>query len=171
MFESVSLSKISGLSCPGQMAVMFVHVDKQKMHTHKHSPTHTHHEGLSVDHLVSEGLHCKLTQAVTNPFWVVTASLFLFFLIISILFSFIPRLFSVVLEMITKDHDHGGQSGGKPGGFDVKALRAFRVLRPLRLVSGVPSELMQKSPSSLKQMLMFLREVTCPLFQFNEYGN
>ncbi|XP_033367687.1 voltage-dependent L-type calcium channel subunit alpha-1F-like [Parus major] len=29
---------------------------------------------------------------------------------------------------------------GKPGGFDVKALRAFRVLRPLRLVSGVPSE-------------------------------
>ena len=25
--------------------------------------------------------------------------------------------------------------------FDVKALRAFRVLRPLRLVSGVPSEL------------------------------
>lgn len=32
----------------------------------------------------------------------------------------------------------GGTSGGK-GGFDVKALRAFRVLRPLRLVSGVPS--------------------------------
>ncbi|XP_048877532.1 voltage-dependent L-type calcium channel subunit alpha-1D-like isoform X2 [Brienomyrus brachyistius] len=29
-------------------------------------------------------------------------------------------------------------AGGK-GGFDVKALRAFRVLRPLRLVSGVPS--------------------------------
>ena len=25
-------------------------------------------------------------------------------------------------------------------GFDVKALRAFRVLRPLRLISGVPSE-------------------------------
>lgn len=33
-------------------------------------------------------------------------------------------------------HGHGG----KPGGFDVKALRAFRVLRPLRLVSGVPSK-------------------------------
>ena len=30
-------------------------------------------------------------------------------------------------------------------GFDVKALRAFRVLRPLRLVSGVPS----KDPSLL----------------------
>lgn len=27
-----------------------------------------------------------------------------------------------------------------PDGFDVKALRAFRVLRPLRLVSGVPSK-------------------------------
>lgn len=27
-----------------------------------------------------------------------------------------------------------------PEGFDVKALRAFRVLRPLRLVSGVPSK-------------------------------
>lgn len=26
-------------------------------------------------------------------------------------------------------------------GLDVKALRAFRVLRPLRLVSGVPSNL------------------------------
>lgn len=47
--------------------------------------------------------------------------------------------------MITKDADSGGQSGGKPGGFDVKALRAFRVLRPLRLVSGVPSELTQSS--------------------------
>ena len=51
----------------------------------------------------------------------------------------------MVLEMITKDADSGGQSGGKPGGFDVKALRAFRVLRPLRLVSGVPSELKQSS--------------------------
>lgn len=54
--------------------------------------------------------------------------------------SLLTRLFSVVLEMITKDADSGSQSGGKPGGFDVKALRAFRVLRPLRLVSGVPSE-------------------------------
>ena len=51
----------------------------------------------------------------------------------------------MVLEMITKDADSGSQSGGKPGGFDVKALRAFRVLRPLRLVSGVPSELTQSS--------------------------
>lgn len=28
-------------------------------------------------------------------------------------------------------------------GFDVKALRAFRVLRPLKLVSGVPSKYQQ----------------------------
>lgn len=33
----------------------------------------------------------------------------------------------------------GHHAAGKPGGLDVKALRAFRVLRPLRLVSGVPS--------------------------------
>ena len=32
-------------------------------------------------------------------------------------------------------------------GFDVKALRAFRVLRPLRLVSGVPSKLFATIPS------------------------
>lgn len=65
---------------------------------------------------------------------------FLYILSPSLSPSLISRLFSVVLEMITKDADSGGQSGGKPGGFDVKALRAFRVLRPLRLVSGVPSE-------------------------------
>lgn len=51
------------------------------------------------------------------------------------------RLFSVILEQLTKETDGGSHSGGKPGGFDVKALRAFRVLRPLRLVSGVPSKL------------------------------
>uniref|UniRef100_H3D9J5 Calcium channel, voltage-dependent, L type, alpha 1F subunit n=1 Tax=Tetraodon nigroviridis TaxID=99883 RepID=H3D9J5_TETNG len=51
-------------------------------------------------------------------------------------------MFSVVLETMT--HKSGEQATthhvpGKPGGLDVKALRAFRVLRPLRLVSGVPS--------------------------------
>ncbi|CAL8260249.1 unnamed protein product, partial [Gadus morhua 'NCC'] len=55
----------------------------------------------------------------------------------------IVGLFSVVLETVT--HKSGEVSTtshhtpGKPGGLDVKALRAFRVLRPLRLVSGVPS--------------------------------
>lgn len=38
------------------------------------------------------------------------------------------RMLSTVLTSIVKD------------GLDVKALRAFRVLRPLRLVSGVPSK-------------------------------
>lgn len=62
---------------------------------------------------------------------------------------FSNRLFSVALEFLTKEEkgevegdNHASMHGhgGKPGGFDVKALRAFRVLRPLRLVSGVPSK-------------------------------
>ncbi|XP_016315327.1 calcium channel, voltage-dependent, L type, alpha 1F subunit [Sinocyclocheilus anshuiensis] len=49
-------------------------------------------------------------------------------------------LFSVVLETAThKSGETTSHMPGKPGGLDVKALRAFRVLRPLRLVSGVPS--------------------------------
>ncbi|EDL24751.1 calcium channel, voltage-dependent, L type, alpha 1D subunit, partial [Mus musculus] len=51
----------------------------------------------------------------------------------------IVGLFSVILEQLTKETEGGNHSSGKSGGFDVKALRAFRVLRPLRLVSGVPS--------------------------------
>lgn len=58
----------------------------------------------------------------------------------SIFYFFFIRLFSVILEQLTKEAEGGSHSGGKPGGFDVKALRAFRVLRPLRLVSGVPSK-------------------------------
>lgn len=67
-----------------------------------------------------------------------------------VLLLFSDRLFSVVLEFLTKEEKTEGEGdsshpsmhghGGKPGGFDVKALRAFRVLRPLRLVSGVPSK-------------------------------
>lgn len=49
------------------------------------------------------------------------------------------RLFSAILEQATKG-DGATPIGGKAAGFDVKALRAFRVLRPLRLVSGVPSK-------------------------------
>ncbi|ERE64227.1 voltage-dependent L-type calcium channel subunit alpha-1F [Cricetulus griseus] len=48
-------------------------------------------------------------------------------------------LFSVLLEQGPGRPGDVPHTGGKPGGFDVKALRAFRVLRPLRLVSGVPS--------------------------------
>ncbi|XP_073177420.1 voltage-dependent L-type calcium channel subunit alpha-1F-like [Lepidochelys kempii] len=48
-------------------------------------------------------------------------------------------LFSVILEQASHKPGDAHHMSGKPGGFDVKALRAFRVLRPLRLVSGVPS--------------------------------
>lgn len=62
-------------------------------------------------------------------------------------------LFSVIAEAMT-DHKPGEahHAAGKPGGLDVKALRAFRVLRPLRLVSGVPSA------------FVFLCEMQCLLF-------
>ncbi|KAL0600978.1 Voltage-dependent L-type calcium channel subunit alpha-1D, partial [Plecturocebus cupreus] len=53
-------------------------------------------------------------------------------------------LFSVILEQLTKETEGGNHSSGKSGGFDVKALRAFRVLRPLRLVSGVPRKRLSK---------------------------
>lgn len=59
---------------------------------------------------------------------------------ISSYYASLCRLFSVIAEAMT-DHKPGEahHAAGKPGGLDVKALRAFRVLRPLRLVSGVPS--------------------------------
>ncbi|KAJ0064133.1 hypothetical protein NL108_000998, partial [Boleophthalmus pectinirostris] len=75
----------------------------------------------------------------------------------------IVGLFSVVLEMVTKDAESSGQSGGKPGGFDVKALRAFRVLRPLRLVSGVPS-LQVVLNSIIKAMVPLLHIALLVLF-------
>ncbi|KAK3565903.1 hypothetical protein QTP86_020316 [Hemibagrus guttatus] len=74
----------------------------------------------------------------------------------------IVGLFSVVLELMTKEGD-SGQSGGKPGGFDVKALRAFRVLRPLRLVSGVPS-LQVVLNSIIKAMVPLLHIALLVLF-------
>ena len=50
------------------------------------------------------------------------------------------RLFTVALDTINHLSGVEAQVGEKGGGFDMKALRAFRVLRPLRLVSGVPSK-------------------------------
>lgn len=47
------------------------------------------------------------------------------------------RLFTFGLDTINMI---AGVEKEKGGGFDMKALRAFRVLRPLRLVSGVPSK-------------------------------
>ncbi|XP_041081104.1 voltage-dependent L-type calcium channel subunit alpha-1D-like [Polyodon spathula] len=72
-------------------------------------------------------------------------------------------LFSVVLEQLTKEGDGDNHSGGKPGGFDVKALRAFRVLRPLRLVSGVPS-LQVVLNSIIKAMVPLLHIALLVLF-------
>ncbi|OXB83043.1 UNVERIFIED_CONTAM: hypothetical protein H355_001386 [Colinus virginianus] len=72
-------------------------------------------------------------------------------------------LFSVILEQLTKETEGGGHSGGKPGGFDVKALRAFRVLRPLRLVSGVPS-LQVVLNSIIKAMVPLLHIALLVLF-------
>ncbi|XP_056603541.1 voltage-dependent L-type calcium channel subunit alpha-1C isoform X5 [Triplophysa dalaica] len=70
-------------------------------------------------------------------------------------------LFSAILEQATKD---GGTSiGGKAAGFDVKALRAFRVLRPLRLVSGVPS-LQVVLNSIIKAMVPLLHIALLVLF-------
>ncbi|KAJ1069131.1 hypothetical protein K5549_000442 [Capra hircus] len=59
----------------------------------------------------------------------------------------IVGLFSVILEQLTKETEGGNHSSGKSGGFDVKALRAFRVLRPLRLVSGVPNVVAEEDPA------------------------
>uniref|UniRef100_A0A8C1QGU8 Voltage-dependent L-type calcium channel subunit alpha n=1 Tax=Cyprinus carpio TaxID=7962 RepID=A0A8C1QGU8_CYPCA len=90
-------------------------------------------------------------------------------LVINCLF-FPHRLFSVVLEILTKDGEKDSVShppvhghGGKPGGFDVKALRAFRVLRPLRLVSGVPS-LQVVLNSIIKAMVPLLHIALLVLF-------
>ncbi|XP_075923076.1 voltage-dependent L-type calcium channel subunit alpha-1D isoform X3 [Petromyzon marinus] len=74
-------------------------------------------------------------------------------------------LFSVVLEHTTKVNDGGGGAvmASKGGGFDVKALRAFRVLRPLRLVSGVPS-LQVVLNSIIKAMVPLLHIALLVLF-------
>ncbi|NXF14814.1 CAC1D protein, partial [Rhodinocichla rosea] len=94
---------------------------------------------------------------------------FLFFIccafntVMTLPFISFSRLFSVILEQLTKETDGGSHSGGKPGGFDVKALRAFRVLRPLRLVSGVPS-LQVVLNSIIKAMVPLLHIALLVLF-------
>uniref|UniRef100_A0A671YB64 Voltage-dependent L-type calcium channel subunit alpha n=1 Tax=Sparus aurata TaxID=8175 RepID=A0A671YB64_SPAAU len=59
--------------------------------------------------------------------------------------------------------------GEKGGGFDMKALRAFRVLRPLRLVSGVPS-LQVVMNSILKSMLPLFHITLLVLFMVTIYS-
>uniref|UniRef100_A0A8C4KZS3 Voltage-dependent L-type calcium channel subunit alpha n=1 Tax=Equus asinus asinus TaxID=83772 RepID=A0A8C4KZS3_EQUAS len=55
-------------------------------------------------------------------------------------------VFTVILEQVNIIQSNTAPLSSKGAGLDVKALRAFRVLRPLRLVSGVPSALFNTSP-------------------------
>nr|XP_034368879.1 voltage-dependent L-type calcium channel subunit alpha-1S isoform X1 [Arvicanthis niloticus] len=48
-------------------------------------------------------------------------------------------VFTAILEQVNIIQTNTAPMSSKGAGLDVKALRAFRVLRPLRLVSGVPS--------------------------------
>ncbi|KAM9319253.1 voltage-dependent L-type calcium channel subunit alpha-1S [Gastrophryne carolinensis] len=75
-------------------------------------------------------------------------------------------LFSMVLEQISKLQ---GITPGKGSGFNVKALRAFRVLRPLRLVSGVPS-LQVVLNSIIKAMVPLLHIAVLVLFMIIIYA-
>uniref|UniRef100_A0A4W4GAG7 Voltage-dependent L-type calcium channel subunit alpha n=1 Tax=Electrophorus electricus TaxID=8005 RepID=A0A4W4GAG7_ELEEL len=61
-------------------------------------------------------------------------------------------LFTIAVDFINNISGVKAPVEQKGGGFDMKALRAFRVLRPLRLVSGVPS-LQVVMSSILKSML------------------
>ncbi|KAL7638969.1 UNVERIFIED_CONTAM: hypothetical protein RMT77_010503 [Armadillidium vulgare] len=68
----------------------------------------------------------------------------------------------VVIGLVSAALDYI-MSGASETGFDVKALRAFRVLRPLRLVSGVPS-LQVVLNSILKAMVPLLNIALLVLF-------
>uniref|UniRef100_A0A8D0E689 Voltage-dependent L-type calcium channel subunit alpha n=1 Tax=Salvator merianae TaxID=96440 RepID=A0A8D0E689_SALMN len=75
-------------------------------------------------------------------------------------------VFTVIMEKISVMESAllSGQ-----GGFDVKALRAFRVLRPLRLVSGVPS-LQVVLNSIIKAMLPLLHIAVLVVFMLVIYA-
>ncbi|XP_035239389.1 dihydropyridine-sensitive L-type skeletal muscle calcium channel subunit alpha-1-like isoform X1 [Anguilla anguilla] len=75
-------------------------------------------------------------------------------------------LFTFALDTINAI---SGVVGEKGGGFDMKALRAFRVLRPLRLVSGVPS-LQVVMNSILKAMLPLLHIALLVFFMVTIYA-
>ncbi|XP_068234730.1 muscle calcium channel subunit alpha-1-like isoform X2 [Palaemon carinicauda] len=69
----------------------------------------------------------------------------------------------VVIGLISGALDVLMKGEGGEAGFDVKALRAFRVLRPLRLVSGVPS-LQVVLNSILKAMVPLLNIALLVMF-------
>ncbi|XP_075051737.1 voltage-dependent L-type calcium channel subunit alpha-1S [Mixophyes fleayi] len=78
-------------------------------------------------------------------------------------------LFSVILEQINKIQGVTTPGSGTGSGFNVKALRAFRVLRPLRLVSGVPS-LQVVLNSIIKAMVPLLHIALLVLFMIIIYA-
>ncbi|GLD65945.1 dihydropyridine-sensitive L-type skeletal muscle calcium channel subunit alpha-1-like protein [Lates japonicus] len=82
---------------------------------------------------------------------------------------YLSRLFTVVVDAINHISGVEGPVGEKGGGFDMKALRAFRVLRPLRLVSGVPS-LQVVMNSILKSMLPLFHITLLVLFMVTIYS-
>ncbi|XP_065103146.1 calcium channel, voltage-dependent, L type, alpha 1S subunit, b [Paramisgurnus dabryanus] len=75
-------------------------------------------------------------------------------------------LFTLVVDTI---NTIAGVPKEKGGGFDMKALRAFRVLRPLRLVSGVPS-LQVVMSSILKSMLPLFHIALLVFFMVTIYA-
>ncbi|XP_075709647.1 voltage-dependent L-type calcium channel subunit alpha-1S [Rhinoderma darwinii] len=97
------------------------------------------------------------TDAYLRNFWNI-----LDFTIVSV------GVFTVVLEQINKLQGITAP-GGKGTGFNVKALRAFRVLRPLRLVSGVPS-LQVVLNSIIKAMIPLLHIALLVLFMIIIYA-
>nr|XP_033774311.1 voltage-dependent L-type calcium channel subunit alpha-1S isoform X1 [Geotrypetes seraphini] len=78
-------------------------------------------------------------------------------------------LFTVALEQINSIEGVSAPVSGKSTGFNVKALRAFRVLRPLRLVSGVPS-LQVVLNSIIKAMVPLLHIALLVLFMIIIYA-
>ncbi|TNN31370.1 Dihydropyridine-sensitive L-type skeletal muscle calcium channel subunit alpha-1 [Liparis tanakae] len=78
-------------------------------------------------------------------------------------------LFSVVVDAFNHLSGVEAAVGEKGGGFDMKALRAFRVLRPLRLVSGVPS-LQVVMNSILKSLLPLFHIALLVLFMVTIYS-
>uniref|UniRef100_A0A8C8A1Q2 Voltage-dependent L-type calcium channel subunit alpha n=1 Tax=Oryzias sinensis TaxID=183150 RepID=A0A8C8A1Q2_9TELE len=71
-------------------------------------------------------------------------------------------LFTVAMDAINHISGVEAPVGEKGGGFDMKALRAFRVLRPLRLVSGVPS--LQVVMNSILKSMLPLFHITLLVF-------
>ncbi|XP_057583619.1 LOW QUALITY PROTEIN: voltage-dependent L-type calcium channel subunit alpha-1S [Hippopotamus amphibius kiboko] len=78
-------------------------------------------------------------------------------------------VFTAILEQVNLIQSNTAPMSSKGAGLDVKALRAFRVLRPLRLVSGVPS-LQVVLNSIFKAMLPLFHIALLVLFMVTIYA-